>query len=67
MTKPAEPTDSPLLSLGETAEHLGMGISSVHRLVASGKLPAYRVGPRLVRVRMSDVDALLVRIPVSAS
>ncbi len=67
MPTTAEPTESPLLSLGEIADHLGLGISTVHRLVATGQLPAYRVGPRLVRVRKSDVEALLIRIPAIAS
>ena len=38
---------------------------TIRRYISSGDLPAYRIGPRQIRVRASDVDALLVPIPTA--
>lgn len=50
-------------SLVAAAERTGMSPRTLRRRVAEGKLPAYRSGPRLLRVDAEDVDRLMVRIP----
>lgn len=47
-----------LLTLAEVAERLRVSQPTVHRMKASGKLPAVRFG-RSVRFRPDDVDALI--------
>lgn len=50
----------PLVSLGWAAEYLSVDTQTVRRLVKRGELPAYRLGgSRTMRVRLSDVDAIL--------
>ncbi len=49
----------------EAAEHLGITDRTLRRMVAAGDLPAYRLGPRLLRIDLADVDALLRRIPTA--
>ncbi len=44
----------PLLSVAEVARHLKLSAKSIHRLVARGSLPCYRIG-RLVRFAPGDV------------
>ena len=44
----------PLLSIAEVARLLSLSAKSVHRLVARGSLPCYRIG-RLVRFAPGDV------------
>lgn len=39
----------------------------MRRKIASGDLPAYRMGPRLVRVKRADLEALLTRIPAGGA
>ena len=39
-------------------------ISFIDRRLADGSLPSYRLGPRMVRIKLSDLDALFV--PVNA-
>lgn len=51
------------LDPAEVANYLGISERTVHRRIAEGALPAYRVGPRHIRIRREDVDALFVRIP----
>jgi excisionase family DNA binding protein len=52
-----------LLTMDQAAEHLGVTVRTIRNYVASGALPAYRLGPRGVRVREADVEALLRPIP----
>ena len=40
------------------AEYLGVSVQSVRRRIAEGRLKAYRVGPRAIRVNLTDLDAL---------
>ena len=54
-----------LLTIETAAEMLAVHPRTIRRYVASGDLPAYRIGPRQIRVRTSDVDALLVPIPTA--
>lgn len=49
----------------EAADYLGVTDRTLRRYVAAGDLPAYRLGPRLLRFRQSDLDALLRPIPTA--
>lgn len=51
------------LSLKEAAEWHGVSERTLRRRIAEGRLPAYRVGPRTIRVRAEDVEALAKPIP----
>jgi excisionase family DNA binding protein len=52
-----------LWSLGASSDFLGLTERSLRRYIAEGTLPAYRIGNRQIRVKRSDVEALLVPIP----
>ena len=43
------------------AKRLSASVSTVDRLVRRGQLASYALGPRLIRFRVEDVDALLKR------
>lgn len=47
------------LTVPETAELLKVSSVTVSRWLKQGRLPAYRVGPRAVRIRRIDVQELL--------
>jgi excisionase family DNA binding protein len=57
MSTTATPSRDP--GIRDTATELGLSIDTVRRYIATGRLRAYRVGPRLLRVRREDIDALL--------
>lgn len=40
----------------ETADHLGVNLRTLYRLIDEGTLPAYKLG-RLIRLRTAEVDA----------
>lgn len=50
-------------SLSEAAERTGISVRTLRRRIAEGRLPAYRSGPRIIRIDSADVDRLMVKIP----
>lgn len=52
--------DEEYLSVGEAAERLGVSGSTIWRWVGQGRLPAYRVGPRRLKLKVADVAAAVV-------
>jgi excisionase family DNA binding protein len=48
-----------LITLQAAADRLGISKETVRLWVANGDLPAVRMGPRLIRVDIADVDRLL--------
>lgn len=45
------------LRIPDAAKRASVSEPTIRRAIATGQLKAYRVGPRLVRVRADDVDA----------
>lgn len=58
MTQAEADPSPPLLSTADVVELLGVDAAIVYRLVDTGELPAYRIGPAL-RFRRREVDAYL--------
>ena len=48
---------STMLTRKEAAERLAISLRTLDGLIARGQLPAYRIGPKSVRLRESDLDA----------
>ncbi len=51
------------LTLAEAAEWYGVSERTLRRRIAEGRLPASRVGPRAIRVKVVDIEALAEPIP----
>ena len=47
------------VTIQQTAEYLGVTTRTVRLMIADGRLRAYRSGNRLVRLRISDIDAAM--------
>jgi excisionase family DNA binding protein len=45
------------LRIADAAKRAAVSEPTIRRAIAAEKLKAYRVGPRLVRLRAEDVDA----------
>lgn len=54
-----------LVSPTEGAEYLGVTTRTIRRRIADGSLTAYRMGPRLIRVDLNELDNLLRPIPTA--
>jgi excisionase family DNA binding protein len=48
-----------LLTIKETADHLGLSISTVKRLIATGKIPVYQPSKRTVRINADRLGELV--------
>jgi excisionase family DNA binding protein len=51
------------MTIKESAKYLKMSIPGIRKYVNNGKLPGYRQG-RIIRLKLSDLDALLTLTPV---
>lgn len=51
------------ISLAAAADILGISVHTLRRRIAAGELPAFRSGRRIIRVRTSDLENLLRRVP----
>lgn len=51
------------LSLQQIATEFGISDRTVRRMVADGRIPASRLGPRLVRIHRRDVAQAFAPIP----
>jgi len=54
----AERRHPELIGLPEAAERCDVSYRTVRRWVADGRLSAVRIGPRLLKVSITDLDAL---------
>jgi excisionase family DNA binding protein len=60
--EPAASSD-PWMTLAEAAQHLHVTDRFLELRIADGSLRAYRLGARMLRVRRSDLEGLLRRVP----
>ena len=51
--------DTELLTIAEAAKALKVSTVTIHRYLNQGRLTAYRVGPRAVRINRSELTRLL--------
>lgn len=51
------------VSLAVGAEHIGVSEKTLRRMISSGQIVGYRAGPRLIRLDLNELDALLAPIP----
>jgi excisionase family DNA binding protein len=54
-----------LESIHHAAEYVGVNPRTIRRRIAAGELTGYRMGPRLIRVDLDEVDAMLRPIPTA--
>ena len=50
------------IGIPDAAIYLGVAEKTVRRFIRDDKLPAYRLGGRVIKLKLEDVEALLVPI-----
>jgi excisionase family DNA binding protein len=50
-----------IASISDAAEYSGVHPRTIRRHIAAGRLTGYRMGPRLIRVDLNEVDERLLR------
>jgi excisionase family DNA binding protein len=63
MTATTSRTRAPKVSIQAAADKYNISTRTIRRYIAAGRLPAYRVGPSLVRIDLDDLDRLARPIP----
>ena len=64
ITKQARPSRR-LATLPDAAEYASCSTRTIRRRIADGSIVGYRMGPRLIRVDLDELDSLLLSpIPV---
>jgi excisionase family DNA binding protein len=56
------PKPKTLVSVSEFAESIGASESTIRNWIAQGKLPAVRIGERIIRIRVADLAALITPV-----
>lgn len=56
-----------LASLMVAADHAKVSTKTIRRYIARGDLTGYRMGPRLIRIDLNELDALMTPIPTAAA
>lgn len=60
LVRAEDPPGRRYISVDDAATYLGVGVRTVRRWIADGKLPAYRVGGYLLRVDLNELDSQFV-------
>ena len=55
-----------LESIQDAADYVGVSTKTIRRWISAGRVTGYRAGPRLIRVDLNEVDAMLRPIPAAA-
>lgn len=62
---PATKSQRRLVSIAVAADEYGVSTKTLRRYIAAGRLTGYRMGPRLIRVDLNELDALMRPIPTA--
>lgn len=65
MAKTATPAPRRLVGINQASEYADVNPKTIRRWIAAGHVPAYRMGPRLLKVDLNELDAMLRPIPTA--
>ena len=60
-------SDKTFVSVAAAADRIGVAPLTIRRLIAAGNLTGYRLGKRLIRIDLDELDALLTPINTATS
>lgn len=58
--KPKPQPAKKLLTVAQVAEETNLSVRTVHRYIAAGRLRAYKIAPRVIRIDPDDVAEQLL-------
>lgn len=50
---------TPLIKKPEAAEILGVSVRTLEKMIGRGVIPAYKVGPKMVRLKAEDIESYI--------
>jgi len=63
--KPASTSPRRYLTLSEAAEWLALDEKTLRRWISQGRLTAYRVGPKLIRLDGGEIESMIRVVPTA--
>lgn len=60
-----EPAQRGYIGLQDAAAYLDVNPMTIRRMISRGQLTGYRLGGRLIKIRVADLDALMSPIEVA--
>jgi excisionase family DNA binding protein len=54
-----------LVGINQASQYADVHPITIRRWVAAGRVPAYRAGPRLLKIDLNELDAMLRPIPTA--
>jgi excisionase family DNA binding protein len=66
-TQRTRTTTAARVGIAEAATYADVSTRTIRRWIAAGLIPGYRIGPRLIKVDLSDLDQLGHRIPTGGA
>ncbi len=54
-----------LVGINQASEYANVHPITIRRWIAAGRLPAYRVGPRLLKIDLNELEATVRPIPAA--
>ncbi len=67
MTTTAQKPLPTYVSLAQAAEITEQSVRTIRRRVSDGSLPAYKFGPRHIRIKLEDLEAMARRVASASS
>lgn len=66
-TSPSPAASDAFVTIGQAAAEYQCSTRTIRRRIATGDLPAFRLGSRSIRIRRADLDRLLRPVPTVAN
>lgn len=63
MAKAASTATRRLVGINQASEYADVHPITIRRWISAGRVPAYRAGPRLLKVDLNELDAMMRRVP----
>lgn len=51
-----------LLTISEAAAELGFHPNTIRKFIKTGRLPAYRIGVKIIRIKRSDLETIFNKV-----
>jgi excisionase family DNA binding protein len=67
MAKSAKTATRRLASINQAAEYAAVSTKTIRRRIADGTLTGYRMGSRIIRIDLDEIDEVLTVIPTRST
>jgi excisionase family DNA binding protein len=66
-TAPRQPAGRRRASIRQAAEYAGVSSRTIRRYIVAGRITGYRIGPKLLKVDLNEIDRIITPVPAAAA